>query len=621
MGRKRNDVGEGLEEESSSMGYNNGGNPSFSLLLEQDLFWEDEELHSLFTKETEQQPPCFDVGIAEYLAMVRREALEWTIKVNARYRFTTHTAVLSINYLDRFLCIFEFQSDKPWMIQLSRSKEDIKVVLTKPLSIDGESEADYRAPNLIQRTLSLFKNVRPGSDLTHFKSHLQCYGEQVYCTGADMLLTRCNVPDNPLERFLSVVAFSISASRPLVFGVVPFNLVLGETHHVSRATLNVVLEQEHNIELIWCQQCISKFTGASVDVKVRGKRQLKLSSRGETYEMNSPNLLIRFLPLPGADWAGNVGVGCKETEFEAELQYGPKSFLGLRRSHRSLKGKIFETSTKRILFELDGHWDRTVTVKDNNSGELRVIYNAEEKVKEAKNAVKENQREASRGMESKGKTWVPQHFSLSYSKVSGSVHLLNNGFHLLLLLFLLYSFITPSFTPLKKASPGISFALVLLPSSDSIESQVRIEIHHFGDDGIFAMQSSPMNSSFYSYSQNDRPNIPLPSPQTSQWAFSGILFHPWTTIGYANQSSLDQGVMDDDIGGTAGQVEVGKKEMANVSDEAKDETPGFTVYVDQMPTSMEEVITDLEAQFMPVCDAENEVSVMLEANRVQYSSS
>ncbi|KAK9029494.1 hypothetical protein V6N11_026608 [Hibiscus sabdariffa] len=363
---------------------------------------------------------------------------------------------------------------------LGRSKDEIKVVLTKPFSIDGESEADYRAPNLIQRILSLFKNVRPGSDLTHFKlpplfnlpkSHLQCYGEQVFCTGTDVL-SRCNMPENPLERFLSVVAWSISMCRPLVFGVAPYNPVLGETHHVSSGTLNVLLEQishhppvsalhatdeEHDIELIWCQQCVSKFNGASVDTEVRGKRQLKLLSRGEMYEMNSPNLLIRFLPLPGVDWSGNVRIRCKETGLEAELRYGPKSFLGLGGSHRSVKGKIYETSPKRILYELNGHWDRTVTVKDNNSGKLRVIYNAEEvysglrtpvvkdlqgvestestavwsevseaimrqnweKAKEAKNAVEENQRKVSREMESEGKTWVPQHFSLSYSKDGG----------------------------------------------------------------------------------------------------------------------------------------------------------------------------------------------------------
>ncbi|KAK8698903.1 hypothetical protein V6N13_115008 [Hibiscus sabdariffa] len=114
------DVGEVVEEETSSRGYNNGGSPSFFplLLLEQDLFWEDEELHSLFSKETEQQQPCLDVVTNEYLAMARRHAVEWMLKVHARYGFTAHTAVLSINYLDRFLSSFRFQRDKPWMIQL-----------------------------------------------------------------------------------------------------------------------------------------------------------------------------------------------------------------------------------------------------------------------------------------------------------------------------------------------------------------------------------------------------------------------------------------------------------------------------------------------------------------------
>lgn len=114
------DAGEVFEEESSCVGCNNGGNPSFFplLLLEQDLFWEDGELLSLFAKETEQQPCCLNVGTDESLAMARREAVEWTLKVDARFGFTTLTAVLCINYLDRFLSTFQFQRDNPWMIQL-----------------------------------------------------------------------------------------------------------------------------------------------------------------------------------------------------------------------------------------------------------------------------------------------------------------------------------------------------------------------------------------------------------------------------------------------------------------------------------------------------------------------
>ncbi|EOY32010.1 OSBP(oxysterol binding protein)-related protein 4B [Theobroma cacao] len=363
---------------------------------------------------------------------------------------------------------------------VTRSKDETKVVLTRPLSLDGDSEVDYRAPNLIQRLSSLFKNVRPGSDLTHFKlpplfnfpkSHLQCYGETVYCIGSDML-SRCSLADNSVDRFTSVVAWSISTLRPPIFGVAPYNPILGETHHVSRANLNVLLEQishhppvsalhatdeEQNIELIWCQQCVSKFHGASVETEVRGKRQLKLLSRGETYEMNSPNLLIRFLPIPGVDWAGNVRIRCPESGLEAELRYGPKSFLGLRGSHKSVKGKIYETSTRRTLFEVNGHWDRTVTMKDINSGKLSIIYNAKdvfsglktpvvndlqgvrssesavvwselsqaimsqdwEKAKEAKNALEEKQRELLRERESKGATWVPQHFCVTYSKDGG----------------------------------------------------------------------------------------------------------------------------------------------------------------------------------------------------------
>ncbi|CAH1426760.1 unnamed protein product [Lactuca virosa] len=112
-----------------------------------------------------------------------------------------------------------------------KEEEESTVVLTSPLSLDCESGNDYRTPNLLQRLLSLLKNVRPGSDLTRFtlppifnipKSQLQCYGESVYCVNND-ILTRCANGGSPLERFTSVVAWSISTFRPLMFGVAPYN--------------------------------------------------------------------------------------------------------------------------------------------------------------------------------------------------------------------------------------------------------------------------------------------------------------------------------------------------------------------------------------------------------------
>ncbi|XP_023635689.1 nitrate regulatory gene2 protein [Capsella rubella] len=70
-------------------------------------------------------------------------------------------------------------------------------------------------------------------------------------------------------------------------------------------------------------------------------------------------------------------------------------------------------------------------------------------------------------------------------------------------------------------------------------------------------------------------------------------------------------------GGTTGHV-VG---VGVTTDDAKGETPGFTVYMNRRPTSMGEVIKDLEDQFGIICTAGKEVSGLLEASRAQYTSS
>ena len=93
------------------------------LLLEQDLFWEDEELNSLFSKEKIQQEAYYgnvnnNVVLDSSLSVARREAVEWMLKVNAHYGFSALTATLAVTYLDRFLLSFHFQREKPWMIQL-----------------------------------------------------------------------------------------------------------------------------------------------------------------------------------------------------------------------------------------------------------------------------------------------------------------------------------------------------------------------------------------------------------------------------------------------------------------------------------------------------------------------
>ncbi|KAF6149991.1 hypothetical protein GIB67_029356 [Kingdonia uniflora] len=319
----------------------------------------------------------------------------------------------------------------------------------------------------------LFSQLQLPPLFNHPKSQLQCFGESVYCIGDDYL-SRCSSGETPLDRFIAVVGWSISTTRPAVFGVAPYNPILGETHHVSRGTLNVFLEQvSHHppvsalhatdekeiVEMIWCQQPAPTFSGASVEVVVHGKRQLKLLNHGENYVMNSPNLLIRLFPRPGVDWVGTVSIGCEESGLEAELYYKGPSFLGFKGNQRSVKGKIFESKTLKTIYEVEGHWDRTVILKDvHNRKASTVIYNAKDvfskliktpvvkdpkglwatesavvwgelserilgkdwdKAREAKRAVEEKERELQRERRSNGETWVPKHFTVSYTKERG----------------------------------------------------------------------------------------------------------------------------------------------------------------------------------------------------------
>lgn len=97
-----------------------------------------------------------------------------------------------------------------------------------------------------------------------------------------------------------------------------------------------------------------------MEVEVKGKKVVKLLNQRETYEMNNPKLLMTFLPATGAHWAGKIGIKCPETGLEAELQILSDSFFSrfTGNNKRAIKGKIFETSFRKQLYEIFGHWDR-----------------------------------------------------------------------------------------------------------------------------------------------------------------------------------------------------------------------------------------------------------------------
>lgn len=88
------------------------------VMFEHDLLWDDEELASLMAKERENQLYTL-LEANPFLVEARREGIEWILKVNAHYSFSPLTAVLAVNYLDRFLFHFQVQDGKPWMTHLA----------------------------------------------------------------------------------------------------------------------------------------------------------------------------------------------------------------------------------------------------------------------------------------------------------------------------------------------------------------------------------------------------------------------------------------------------------------------------------------------------------------------
>ncbi|KAL2928841.1 Oxysterol-binding protein-related protein 4B, partial [Bienertia sinuspersici] len=303
------------------------------------------------------------------------------------------------------------------------------------------------------------------------KSQLQGYGELVYCVNQDML-SKCAAGETPIDRMISVVAWNISTFRMPVFGAIPYNPILGETHHASRGTLNVLLEQvshhppitalhatdeTNNIELIWCQYAVPKFYGTVVDGKIHGERRLNLLQKGENYVMHSPTIQYRLLPKPGVALVGNVNIKCQETGLEAELSFKSGSILGFGGEIGTIKGKIIDSSSLKKLYDIHGRWDRTVYIKDITNDSTKVLFNAKEtisklptpiirdlegvwqsesalvwaevsksiiskdwdKASKAKRDLEEKERKLVKQRKSLGEEWVPKHFYLSYNPEFG----------------------------------------------------------------------------------------------------------------------------------------------------------------------------------------------------------
>ncbi|KAI4321506.1 hypothetical protein MLD38_034876 [Melastoma candidum] len=195
-----------------------------------DLFWDDQELVSLSSKEESCRGLLQSVRSDRFLENARAEAVEWMMKVHSYYGFSVPTAVLAVNYLDRFLFKFHCeagdedkwslqrkQQQERWMTQLTAvaclslaaKVEETQVPLLLDLQVDGsrdlfDAKTVRKMELLVLSTLQWRMNpVTPLSFLDHFARRLGLKGLlcQEFIRGSELVMLHV-IPDPRFLRYL-----------------------------------------------------------------------------------------------------------------------------------------------------------------------------------------------------------------------------------------------------------------------------------------------------------------------------------------------------------------------------------------------------------------------------------
>ncbi|CAA7395794.1 unnamed protein product [Spirodela intermedia] len=98
---------------------------------------------------------------------LRRDAIDWICKVHAHYSFGPLSGYLSVNYLDRFLSLYELPQGKAWMIQLlsvaclslAAKMEEAEVPLSLDLQV-GDAKFVFEARTIQRMELLVLSTLQ-----------------------------------------------------------------------------------------------------------------------------------------------------------------------------------------------------------------------------------------------------------------------------------------------------------------------------------------------------------------------------------------------------------------------------------------------------------------------------
>ena len=212
--------------------------------------------------------------------------------------------------------------------------------------------------------------------------------------------TMLHIPEieDPIERFAAVTKFYLSGWHIKPPGVKkPLNPILGEIftgywdypdgtkgYYISEQTCHhppkssyFFMAPEHHIRIDGCLKPRSKFLGNSVGSFMEGIAVMRFLNRnGERYFITQPNMYARGILFGKMKYelGDHAIVRSPEMDLEADIEFKVKGWVG--GGYNAISGYIKKSSTGKNLFELSGHWNEKMYIKDLSTGKKTEFFDA-----------------------------------------------------------------------------------------------------------------------------------------------------------------------------------------------------------------------------------------------------
>lgn len=242
---------------------------------------------------------------------------------------------------------------------------------------------------------SMIKQIRNGTPvyrlqlpifLSEPRSLLERYSD--FCTHIDFIL-RIPTLQDPLERFLAITKFYMSGWHTRAKDIRnPFNPIIGEvfrcqydhgdsvshyvaeqiSHHPPSTAFSIVNEVKGLALNAYIRPAI-KFRGNSLDVCLEGKLVGQIRDFNEEYEIGFPHIMVKGV-LVGAiqiTLSGQAKVSCAQSGYYAEFDFKTKGLLRGKRNY--VVANVKHTSSKKVLYTIEGRWDGVMTISSPATGE------------------------------------------------------------------------------------------------------------------------------------------------------------------------------------------------------------------------------------------------------------